>query len=82
MTELVSAAERGSDPVLARHIEAVFEDDAAHQTAAAIYFRQLLSPEQEQVQEYLCERQVIARLVDVLRQSDLLVRWSLLCRQS
>lgn len=34
----------------------------------------LLSLEQKQVQEHIYERQVIARLVDILRLTDLLVR--------
>jgi hypothetical protein len=74
MAELVSITDGGSDAELEKHITALFNEDTALQSAAVVYFRQLVSPEQQSTQVSLCERHVIDRLVDILRQSDPLVR--------
>ena len=74
MAELVSMTEGGSDAELETHIAGVFDEDTALQSAAVVYFRQLVFPEQKSSLVYFCERRVIVRLVDILRQSDLLVR--------
>jgi hypothetical protein len=74
VSTLVSMTEGGSDAELEKQITRLFHEDTALQSAAVVYFRQLVSPEQKSTQVCLCERHVIDRLVDILRQSDPLVR--------
>eukprot|EP01033_Poteriospumella_lacustris_P014799 gene14799-10586_t len=72
VSTLVSITDGGSDAELETHITGLFHEDTALQSAAVVYFRQLVSPQQTSTQVYLCERHVIDRLADILRQSDLL----------
>lgn len=74
VSTLVSMTEGGSDAELEKQITRLFHEDTALQSAAVVYFRQLVSPEQQSTQVSLCERHVIDRLVDILRKSDPLVR--------